>query len=83
MRNAGDERAGRRDGMDRRIRKVRASRESAALLIARQDDAAYVVILLELGQLGLEALVEVLIPGVAGTGAAQRQNRDVTANLAQ
>src|SRR5262249_60179855 len=76
-----DEVGRRRHRVRARILEVRAGRERAARVVARQDRAADLVVVLHGGEVAREALVEIGAPRVARLGTAQGDDADGSAPL--
>src|SRR4029450_10435151 len=76
-----DEVRGRRHRVGLRILQVGAGGEGAAGLIAREDGAAGLVVVLPRGEVPGDPLVEVRTPGIARLRAAQGDDPDVAALL--
>src|SRR2546427_10037154 len=64
-----------------RVLQVRAGREGAARLVARQDGAPDRVVVVHGGDAASDALVEVGAPRIARFGATQRDDADLVATL--
>ena len=68
-------------GVRLRVLQVGAGREGAAALVAGEDGAADLVVVLHGVEVARQPLVEVRAPRVAGRGPAQRDDADVIALL--
>ena len=78
-----DERGDRIHRVRARVLQIGAGTERAALVVTGDDDAADVGVGFQFRQALAQACLELLAPGVACLGAAERQDGDGTASFAE